>query len=188
MPFLKRALILSLLKQGTIFQNRPSSLKTQEHCFSSLPFFSVRHLCHSQKQSAHSAVDVTAQMIPCWLGGWLGCNFPTEYLPCNSHETYTVFNQLTQVWAQLIQQLVHSSNWMGHGKFYHFYQYFFFFSKIILIMTFCFEVDHTHPMCDKMFLLSAMLWERNWGTLKLPGRSSPHQKVSSPSAVLRVKL
>ncbi len=26
---------------------------------------------HSQKQSAHSAVDVTSQMVPCWLGDWL---------------------------------------------------------------------------------------------------------------------
>ena len=26
---------------------------------------------HSQKQSAHSAADITAQMVPCWLGGWL---------------------------------------------------------------------------------------------------------------------
>ncbi len=29
---------------------------------------------HSQKQSAHWAVDVTAQVVPCWLGSWLNCN------------------------------------------------------------------------------------------------------------------
>ncbi len=32
---------------------------------------------HSQKQLAHSAVDVTAQIVPCWLGGRLRCNFRT---------------------------------------------------------------------------------------------------------------
>ncbi len=30
---------------------------------------------HSQKQSADWAVDVTAQVVPCWLGSWLKCNF-----------------------------------------------------------------------------------------------------------------
>ena len=30
---------------------------------------------HSHKQSAHSAVDVTAQVVPCWLSSWLNCNF-----------------------------------------------------------------------------------------------------------------
>ncbi len=30
---------------------------------------------HSQKQSAHWAEDVTAQVVPCWLGSWLNRNF-----------------------------------------------------------------------------------------------------------------
>ncbi len=30
---------------------------------------------HSQKQSAHWAVDVTAEMVSCWLGSWLYRNF-----------------------------------------------------------------------------------------------------------------
>ncbi len=30
---------------------------------------------HSQKQLAHWAVDVTAQVVPCWLGSWLNRNF-----------------------------------------------------------------------------------------------------------------
>ena len=30
---------------------------------------------HSQKQSAHWAVDVTAQVVPCWLGSWLNHNY-----------------------------------------------------------------------------------------------------------------
>ncbi len=38
---------------------------------------------HSQKQSAHWAVDETAQVVPCWLGSWLKCNF------------WPVFNQPT---------------------------------------------------------------------------------------------
>ncbi len=29
---------------------------------------------HSQKQSAHCAVDITPQVVPCWLGSWLNCN------------------------------------------------------------------------------------------------------------------
>ena len=31
-------------------------------------------LLHSQKQLAHWAVDLTAQVVPCWLGSWLNCN------------------------------------------------------------------------------------------------------------------
>ncbi len=35
----------------------------------------ISHSCqHSQKQSAHWALDVTAQVVPCWLGSWLNCN------------------------------------------------------------------------------------------------------------------
>ena len=30
---------------------------------------------HSQKQSAHWAVDVTAQLVPCWSNSWLKRNF-----------------------------------------------------------------------------------------------------------------
>ena len=30
------------------------------------------------------------------------------------------------------------------------------------------QIDHTHPMCGKMFLPLAMPWERNWRALKLP--------------------
>ncbi len=33
----------------------------------------TKHL-HSQKQSAHWAVSVTAQVVLCWLGSWLDCN------------------------------------------------------------------------------------------------------------------
>ncbi len=46
---------------------------------------------HSQKQSAHWAVDVTAQMVPCWLGSWLNCNF------------WLVLRQRTQLVFQFIQ-------------------------------------------------------------------------------------
>ena len=35
---------------------------------------------HSQKQLTHSALDMTAQMVPCWLGSWLRCNFLTAQL------------------------------------------------------------------------------------------------------------
>ncbi len=35
---------------------------------------SVQHDMHSQKQSAHWAVDVTAQKVLCWLSSWLSCN------------------------------------------------------------------------------------------------------------------
>ena len=34
-------------------------------------------LLHSQKESAYSAVDITAKMVPRWLCGWLRCNFRT---------------------------------------------------------------------------------------------------------------
>ncbi len=30
---------------------------------------------HSQEQSAHWAVDITAQVVPCWLSSWLKRNF-----------------------------------------------------------------------------------------------------------------
>ena len=30
---------------------------------------------HSQKQSAHWDVDVTAQVIQCWSSSWLKCHF-----------------------------------------------------------------------------------------------------------------
>ena len=33
------------------------------------------HLLHSQKWSPHSAVDVIAQVVPCWLGSCLNHNF-----------------------------------------------------------------------------------------------------------------
>ncbi len=46
---------------------------------------------HSQKQSAHWAVDVTAQMVPCWLGSWLNHNF------------WLVIGQRAQLAFQLIQ-------------------------------------------------------------------------------------
>ncbi len=46
---------------------------------------------HSQKQSAHWAVDVTAQMVPCWLGSWLNRNF------------WLVLGQRTQLAFQFIQ-------------------------------------------------------------------------------------
>ena len=32
-------------------------------------------LFNSQKQSAHWAVDITAQVVSCWLGSWLNRNF-----------------------------------------------------------------------------------------------------------------
>ncbi len=32
-------------------------------------------MLHSQKQSAHWALDVTAQLVPCWLSSWLKCTF-----------------------------------------------------------------------------------------------------------------
>ncbi len=35
-----------------------------------------------QKQLAHSAVDVTAQFVPYWLGSWGRCNFWTAQLQC----------------------------------------------------------------------------------------------------------
>ncbi len=114
---------------------------------------------HSQKQMVQWAVYVTAEFYACMLSGWLGCNFCTAYVRPNGGGTYTVLNQLTLVWGRLIQQLIHSSNWMGHGRSFHFFNIFL-FSKINLIMTFYFQIDHTHPMCGKMFLLSAMLWER----------------------------
>ena len=46
---------------------------------------------HSQKQAAHWAVDVTAQMVPCWLGSWLNCTFRL------------VLGQWNQLTFQLIQ-------------------------------------------------------------------------------------
>ncbi len=46
---------------------------------------------HSQKQSAHWAVDVTAQVVPCWLGSWLNCNL------------WLVLGQWNQLAFQLIQ-------------------------------------------------------------------------------------
>ena len=46
---------------------------------------------HSQKQSAHLAVDVTAQVVPCWLGSWLNCNL------------WLVLGQWNQLGFQLIQ-------------------------------------------------------------------------------------
>ena len=41
-------------------------------CFESV---SANDDMHSQKQSAHWAVDVTAQVVPCWLGSWLNRNY-----------------------------------------------------------------------------------------------------------------
>ena len=38
-------------------------------------FFLFLCIPHSQKQSAHWAADVTAQVVPCWLDSWLKCNF-----------------------------------------------------------------------------------------------------------------
>ncbi len=35
----------------------------------SIVYFMTLHI-HSQKQSAHWAVDVTAQLVPCWLSSW----------------------------------------------------------------------------------------------------------------------
>ncbi len=46
---------------------------------------------HSQKQLAHWAVDVTAQVVPCWLGSWLNCN------------PWPVLGQWNQLVFQLIQ-------------------------------------------------------------------------------------
>ena len=56
----------------------------------------------SQKQSAHwAAVDITAQVVPCWLGSWLKCNFwpvlrqpPWVYFP---------FTRLDATWVSSIK-------------------------------------------------------------------------------------
>ena len=85
---------------------------------------------HSQKQMVQWAVYVTAEFYACMLSGWFGCNFCTAYVQPNGGGTYTVINQLTLVWVRLIQQLIHSSNWMGHGRSYHFFNIFFFLKKI----------------------------------------------------------
>ena len=46
---------------------------------------------HSQKQSAHCAVDVTAQVVPCWLSSWLNRN------------VWLALGQSTQLAFQFIQ-------------------------------------------------------------------------------------
>ncbi len=60
--------------------------------FSLLPLnYSLAHVPHSHKQSAHWAVDVTAQVVPCWLGSWLNRNF------------WLVLGQRAQLAIQFIQ-------------------------------------------------------------------------------------
>ncbi len=56
---------------------------------------------HSQKQSAHWAVDVTAQVVPCWLGSWLNCNF------------WLVLGQWTQLAFQSSEQ---KTTWVSYAK------------------------------------------------------------------------
>ena len=49
------------------------------HCYLMQNFLNSKErylaVLHSKKESAHWAVDVTAQMYACWLSGWLRCNF-----------------------------------------------------------------------------------------------------------------
>ena len=42
--------------------------------FRAVNFLFLTNFLHSQKQSAHWAADVTAEVVPCWLGSWLNCN------------------------------------------------------------------------------------------------------------------
>ncbi len=67
-------------------------LQLQKQTLSSVysDFYINRTHLHSQKQLAHWAVDVTAQVVPCWLGCWLNCNF------------WVVLGQWTQVGFQFI--------------------------------------------------------------------------------------
>ncbi len=100
---------------STIYHGRREKLGNFDHDHFMTGKFGVRQsfkcrkilwISHSQEQSAHWAVDVTAQVVLCWLGSWLNCN------------VWLVLGQWTQLAFQFIQlditwvQCFNAADWM----------------------------------------------------------------------------
>ncbi len=138
---------------------------------------------HSQKQLVQWAVYATVEFYACMLSSWLGCNFCTAYVQRNGRGTYTVLNQLNLVWVRLIQQLIHSSSWMGHGRSYHFYQFFFQnnFNHSILFSN----RSHTSNVWQKSFFAQSFCVREKLGSPEAPCIGAAPSKMFHLPAVCR---
>ncbi len=70
-------------------------------------------LDHDWLRLCETRVDVTAQMVPCWLGGWLRCNWWTAFISLLWRNSLISFRRRsTAEWANCSESVVNSDCFM----------------------------------------------------------------------------